>query len=216
MRLHVEDELAGEALGARLHQLGLARLGGRDLEHGRAVDLVHRQERRGHAAARLQELPPAQAETFAVVVGQLEDAALDALLDFALGRREILAVRHDLGGYRGCSGSRFGTDDQTLLSFAEPGTHRHLPRDRWSDPRVRKSLVLIVAPPSLDPPPLLHNVRATRGIAARGTCRRAPCDFRPRQLLPWKSFGGAGTLPAGKAQTRARPWQHASGTSHCR
>ena len=53
MGLHVEDELAGEALGARLHQLGLARLGGRDLKHARPVDLVHGQERRGHAATRL-------------------------------------------------------------------------------------------------------------------------------------------------------------------
>jgi ATP-dependent DNA ligase len=36
------------------------RLGGSDLEHARAIDLVHGWERSSHAAARLQELPPVQ------------------------------------------------------------------------------------------------------------------------------------------------------------
>ena len=51
--LHIEDELSGKTLRARQRQLRLVRLGGRDLEHARAIDFVHGQERSGHAAARL-------------------------------------------------------------------------------------------------------------------------------------------------------------------
>ena len=60
MGLHIEDELAGEALRPCLGQLGFARLGRRDLEDV-AVDLVHRDEGRRHAAARAEELPAVQA-----------------------------------------------------------------------------------------------------------------------------------------------------------
>ena len=127
MRLDIENELPGEALRARPRQLRLARLGRVDLEHAAAVDLVHGQKSGGHAAARLHELPAAQAEPLAVGVGQLEDAPLDALLRLALRRRKILAIGHDLGRYRGCGRSRLGTCDETLFSFTEPTAHRPLP-----------------------------------------------------------------------------------------
>ena len=169
MGLHIEDELTGEALRACLHQLGLVRLGGRDLEHARPVDLVHRQERRGHAAARLQELPPAQAESLAVLVRQLEDAPLDVLLRLALGWREILAVRHDLGRYRGCGRSSFGTDDQTLLSLAEPSTHRPLPRD-GGQPLVPVGPRPVAGCRSLDPTMVLHNVQSVSCASNRAVC----------------------------------------------
>ena len=127
MGLDIEDELPGQALRARLHQLGLVRLGRRDLEHVGSIDLIHGEESSGHAAARLHELPTAQAEPLAVNVRQLEDAPFDALLRLALPRRKILAVRNDLGRNRGCGRSRFGACDKTLFSFAEPTTHRRLP-----------------------------------------------------------------------------------------
>src|SRR5262245_61648403 len=46
-------------LRARLHQLGLARLSPRDLEHVVSIDLVHSDEGSGHAAASSHELPTA-------------------------------------------------------------------------------------------------------------------------------------------------------------
>ena len=111
MGLDIEDELPGQALCTRLHQFGLVRLGRRDLEHVGSIDLVHGDEGSGHAAACLHELPTAQAEPLAVDVSQLEDLPLDALLRLALWRWKILAIGHDLGGYRGCGRSRFSACD---------------------------------------------------------------------------------------------------------
>ena len=81
----------------------------------------------GHAAACLHELPTVQAEPLAVDVGQLENSPLDPLLRLALRRWKILAVRYELGGYRGCGRNRFSACDKTLFSFAQPTTHRRLP-----------------------------------------------------------------------------------------
>src|SRR6516164_5285155 len=107
MGLDIEDELSGQALLARPHQLGLVRLGLYDLEYVGTIDLVHSYKGGGHATACLHELPAAQAEPFAVDVGQLQNSPLDTLLLLALRRWKILAVRYDLGGYRGCRRSRF-------------------------------------------------------------------------------------------------------------
>ena len=89
-----------EALRPCPRQFGLARLRRVDLEHAGAEDLVHGEEGSGHAATRLHELPAAQAEPLAVVVGKLEDALFDALLRVALRRRQKLAVGNYLGWYR--------------------------------------------------------------------------------------------------------------------
>ena len=125
VRLHVEDELPGQALCSRHHQLRLARLGLLHLEHVAAVDLLHGQKCGGHAAARVHELPAAQAEPLGVGIRQLQDPPLEALLRLALRRRKIFAVRYDLGRDRRRSRSRFGTRDEALFAFTEPGTHRH-------------------------------------------------------------------------------------------
>ena len=126
MGLDVEDELAGEALRPRLHQLGLAGLGRRDLEDV-AVDLVHGDERRRHAAARAEELPAVQAQPLGVGVGELVDPRLDPLLGGALRRRQILAVGDDLGRNRRCRRGRLGACDEALFPFTEPITHRFPP-----------------------------------------------------------------------------------------
>src|SRR6516164_10629125 len=123
MGLDIENELSGQALLARPHQLGLVRLGRRDLEYVGTIDLVHSYKGGGHATACLHELPTAQAEPIAIDVGQLQNSPLDALLRLALWRWKIFAVRYDLGGYRGCGRSRFSACDKTLFSFAEPTTH---------------------------------------------------------------------------------------------
>src|SRR5215472_10533611 len=123
MGLDIENELSGQALRPRQHQLRLVRLGGVDLKYV-AIDLVHGEKGRSHAAARLHELPPAQAKPLTADVGQLKDPPLHALLCLALRRREIFSIRHDLGRYRGRGGSRFSSGYQALFSFAEPTTHR--------------------------------------------------------------------------------------------
>ena len=126
MGLDVEDELAGEALRARQHQLGLAGLCRGDLENI-AVDVVHGEECRRHAAARVQELPAAQAEVLAVQVSELVDPRLDLLLCSALRGREILAVGNNLSGDRRCRRCRLGTRDEALFSFTKPSAHRSPP-----------------------------------------------------------------------------------------
>ena len=84
--LHVEDELASEALRARLHELGLGGLSRLDAEHV-AVDLVHGEEGGRHAAPRLHELAAAQAQPPGVDVRQFQDASFHALLQVALRGR---------------------------------------------------------------------------------------------------------------------------------
>src|SRR5262245_19624889 len=126
MRLHVENELTAQALRPCPGELGLARLGRVDLEYAGAIDLVHGEKGSGHAAARLHELPAAQSETLAVVVGELKDAPLDALLRLALRRRKIFTIGHNLRWDRRGGGSRLCTCHQPLLSFTQPTAHRGL------------------------------------------------------------------------------------------
>ena len=125
--LHVEDELAGQALRARLRQLGLARLGRRHLEDVAAVDLVHGNEGRRHAATRAQELPAIEAEPLGIRIGELDDPPLDFLLGGALPWRQILAVGDDLGRDRRCRRGFLGPRDEALFAFTEPITHRFPP-----------------------------------------------------------------------------------------
>ena len=136
MGLDVEDELTGETLRARQHQFGLAGLGRRDLENI-TVDVIHGEECRRHAAARMQELSAAQAEVLAVLVGELVDPCLDLLLRSALRRRQILAVGNNLSGnwrWRRCC---LRARDETLLSLTKPGAH--------SSPPFLASTVLVSA-----------------------------------------------------------------------
>jgi hypothetical protein len=125
--LHVEDELAGQSLRARLRQLGLVRLGRRHLEDVAAVDLVHGDEGRGHATARAQELAAVEAEPGRIGIGKLDDAALDPLLGRTLPGRQILAVGDDLGRDRRCRRRFLGACDEALFAFTEPVTHRFPP-----------------------------------------------------------------------------------------
>src|SRR5215467_11686195 len=127
MGLDIENELSGQALLARPHQLGLVRFGRRDLEYVGTIDFVHGYKGGSHATACLHEPPTAQAESSAIDVGQLQNSSLDALLRLALRRWKIFAVRYNLGGYRSCGRSRFSARDKTLFSFAEPTTHSCLP-----------------------------------------------------------------------------------------
>src|SRR5262245_12913424 len=122
MGLDIENKLSGQTLRSRQHQLRLVCLRPLDLEYV-AIDFVHGEEGRSHAAARLHELAPAQAKPLAADVGQLQHPPLDALLCLALWRRKIFSVRHYLRRYRGCSRNRFSTGDQTLFSFTEPTSH---------------------------------------------------------------------------------------------
>src|SRR6266436_242289 len=130
MGLNVEDELIGEALRPCSHHLRLAGLGGRDLENI-AVDVVHAEECRRHATARVQELPAAQAEVLAVHVGELVDPCFDLLLRSALRGREILAVGNNLSRNRRCRRCRLCAGDETLFSLTKPGAHCCSPPFCW-------------------------------------------------------------------------------------
>src|SRR5262245_4246779 len=125
--LDIENELSGQALCPRQHQLRLVRFGRVDLKYV-AIDLVHGEKGRSHAAARLHKLPSTEANPLAADVGQLQHPAFDALLCLTLRRREVFSIGHDLCRYRGCGGSRFSSGYQALFSFAEPTTHR---RPSW-------------------------------------------------------------------------------------
>src|SRR5215207_7130630 len=89
MGLDIEDELARQGLGSRARQFGFARLGRCNLEHVRAIDLVHSDERRGHAATRLHELPSAQAKSLAVFLGPRKSAARRAFASRSAWAEEI-------------------------------------------------------------------------------------------------------------------------------
>ena len=128
VRLDIENELTAEALRPGPRELGFASLGGSDLEHARTVDLVHGQKGRRHPTAGLHELPAAQAQTLAVIVGQLEDAPFDAFLRVALRRRQKFTIGNNLSWYRCGGGSRFSTCHQALLSFTQPTAHRRSPK----------------------------------------------------------------------------------------
>ena len=121
--VHIEDELPGHVLGFRQDQLRLVGFGRVDLEHIGPVDLLHGKEGGGHATAGRHELPPAQAELLAVLVGQFENPPLDAFLRLALLGRKILTVGNNLGRYWRCRGSGLGSRDKALFSFAKPTAH---------------------------------------------------------------------------------------------
>ena len=121
--LHVEDELPRQALGSGLDQLRRVCFGRVDLKHVGAVDFLHGKEGGGHAAAGRHELPAAQAQLLAVLVGQFENPPLHTLLHLALRGRKILAVGNNLGRYRRCSRSFLSSCDKTHFSFAKPTAH---------------------------------------------------------------------------------------------
>ena len=121
--LHVEDELPGQALGSGLDQLRRVCFGRVDLKHVGAVDFLHGKEGGGHAAAGRHELPAAQAQLLAVLVGQFENPPLHTLLRLALLGRKILTVGNDLSRYGCRSRSFFSSGDKTHFSFAKPTAH---------------------------------------------------------------------------------------------
>src|SRR5207245_5088045 len=97
--LYVEDELALHGVSALGGPGRIGRLRLRDVEQV-TEHLVHRHERRGHAAAGAKELAPIQTLPGAVLVRQLLDARLDLLLLRGLRQWVELSVGDDLGGNR--------------------------------------------------------------------------------------------------------------------
>ena len=83
MRVHVHDELVLERVGALLRHRRRRGFGLAHVEQ-RPVDLVHRDERRGHAGRGLEE--PAAVETLlaAEIVGHRQQPRLDLALPFVL------------------------------------------------------------------------------------------------------------------------------------
>src|SRR6185312_12300861 len=91
------------------------------LEEGLAEDLVHGDERGGHAARALEEAPPRDAELLRGMVGQLLDALLDLLLLPRLRERHVLAVRDHPRRHRPLEGLAFGRRNLLELLITQPG-----------------------------------------------------------------------------------------------
>src|SRR5260221_14776930 len=64
-----------------------------------AIDLVHGEEARGHAAAAGEEYAPADPELLRRPLSQLLDPHLDAFLLVGLGKRHVLPIRDHLRRY---------------------------------------------------------------------------------------------------------------------
>ena len=96
VQLVVEDEEVGRRT-VRRKRLALVQRVAAHVEVA-PEDLVHRQERGGHASGGRHELPAAHAELLGGGGGELVRARLDALLLLGLRHRHPLAVRHDLSG----------------------------------------------------------------------------------------------------------------------
>ena len=92
VELHVEDEVGIAA--PLLERGGIGRLDRPDVEEP-AEDRVHRQQRRGHAAAAAQELAATQAEPRREPRGLGEDPVLDPALRGRLGQGRELLVRDE-------------------------------------------------------------------------------------------------------------------------
>jgi hypothetical protein len=104
--VHVHDELAGEPLRPLVGHVRALGLGAAHAED-RPVDVVHRDERRGHAGGRLEEASAAHALVLRQLVAQLLDARLDLLLLRGLRRGRELVARDELGRDRRRKGRGF-------------------------------------------------------------------------------------------------------------
>lgn len=110
VRVHVHDELPRQAARALAGHLRRACFGLADREH-RAVDVVHRDERGGHAAGGLEEAAPGQPLVARQFGAELLDPPFECPLAGRLrGRREFIAghrlhrnrrrEQHRIGRYR--------------------------------------------------------------------------------------------------------------------
>src|SRR5262249_8050054 len=120
-QLVVEDEqVCGKTV--RRERLALVQRVAAHLEVA-SEDLVHRQERRGHASGSRHELPATHAELLGGCVGELVRADLDPLLLLGLWCGHPFAVRYDLSGNWGGEG----------FDRVSPGAPRQL---RVTEPRI--------------------------------------------------------------------------------
>src|SRR5262249_7813873 len=124
VRLHVEDELPGQALGSRLDQLRSVRFGGVDLENVGAIDFLHGEKGGGHTTPGRHELSPTQAKLLGVLIGQFENPPLDTFLRLTLSGRKIFTIGNDLRRYGRRSRGFLSPLDKTHFSVAKPTTHR--------------------------------------------------------------------------------------------
>jgi hypothetical protein len=95
VRVRVHDELAGQRLRALGGLILLGGLGTRDVEQP-AVDLVHGDERGGHAGGGREERATAHALLARQVVAERLHARFDLALRAGLRGGEVFVARHDL------------------------------------------------------------------------------------------------------------------------
>ena len=124
--VHVHDELVLERVGALLGHRGRRgfRLG--DIEQ-RPVDLVHRDEGRGHAGGGLEEPAAVQALLAAEIVGHRQQPGLDLALPFVLRVGIEFVAGHDLGRDRRLVLAQFGRHQCGKFFFGQLVAHDSLP-----------------------------------------------------------------------------------------
>ena len=105
--MHVHDELVGEGSRTLVGEVGCRRFGAADTEQ-RAVDVVHRDERRRHPGGGAEERAPGQALVSGEPAAQFLDARLHRLLPRRLRQRHELVAGDELGGNRRGERRRFG------------------------------------------------------------------------------------------------------------
>ncbi len=99
MGVAVDDKLRRQPLRALGRHIRRRRLGLADLEEA-AKDLVHDQERGGHAGCGLKEPPARQALPPGEPVAQFLEPRFDLALLLGLRHRHVFVARHDLRRHR--------------------------------------------------------------------------------------------------------------------
>ncbi len=84
MRLIIQDELASQLRGALAHLGKVAGFGRVDLENAATTDLVHGKDCSCHAATCVEERAPAHPEVLGVLLSEVQNSPLNALLGVRL------------------------------------------------------------------------------------------------------------------------------------
>jgi hypothetical protein len=116
--VHVHDELVGEGARAFVRHVRRRRFRAAHAEE-RSVDVVHRDERRGHAGRALEELAAREALVLRELATQLFHARFDPLLVLRLRARQEFVARDELRRDRRRKRRRFSREQCCQLVRVE-------------------------------------------------------------------------------------------------